>query len=97
MIGLRARPRGCGRARDVSDLSGLGVCANAPLYFGDIEHPVRFVRERLKSTRAHFTSTKPNIQEPQRHPSRTSFPRTRESRDFKRSRTKGTGCSAPPK
>ncbi|MFD0319996.1 hypothetical protein [Lysobacter gummosus] len=27
----------------------------------------------------------------------SSFPRRRESSDFKRSRTKGTGCSAPPK
>ncbi|MFD0322973.1 hypothetical protein [Lysobacter gummosus] len=31
------------------------------------------------------------IQRLQRHPSRPSFPRKRESSDFKRSRTKGTG------
>ncbi|MFD0324273.1 hypothetical protein [Lysobacter gummosus] len=38
-----------------------------------------------------FTSAEPNIQRLQRHPSGPSFPRTRESSDFKRSRTKGTG------
>ncbi|MFD0320644.1 hypothetical protein [Lysobacter gummosus] len=37
------------------------------------------------------------IQSLQRHPTSPSFPRRRESSDFKRSRTKGPGCSAPPK
>ncbi|MFD0324290.1 hypothetical protein [Lysobacter gummosus] len=38
-----------------------------------------------------FTSAEPNIQRLQRHPSRSSFPRRRESSDFRRSRTKGPG------
>ncbi|MFD0321743.1 hypothetical protein [Lysobacter gummosus] len=55
--------------------------------------PGRYCREG----RLRFTSAEPNIQRLQRHPSRPSFPRKRESSDFKGSRTKGPGCSAPPK
>ncbi|MFD0324702.1 hypothetical protein [Lysobacter gummosus] len=64
----------------------------APLSFGEAEHP-----EASASSFQNVIPAKAGVQRLQRHLSRPSFPRTRESSGFKRSRTKGPGCSAPPK